>query len=108
MQGIGVDRMIIVIQDKTEIVNFDNIMNINIYGCKEDGYSISAGFIVGRDDNYRELGLYETEERAKEVLEQITIAYANIKIIKIPAIHIKETLSAKELKRNIVFEMPEK
>lgn len=100
--------MIIVSQDKKEIVNFDNIMNITICGCKENGYTISAGFIVGRDDNYRELGLYETEKRAKEVLEQITIAYANMKIIKIPDIHIEETLSAKEIKRNIVFEMPEK
>lgn len=69
--------MIIVSQDKKEIVNFDNIMNINITDCEKDGYTISAGFIVGRDDNYRELGLYETEERAKEVLKEIVACYTS-------------------------------
>ena len=86
--------MIIVIQDKTEIVNFDNIMNINICGCKEDGYSISAGFIVGRDDNYRELGLYETEERAKEVLQELKGCYLSEAMV--------------ECNGYICYEMPEK
>lgn len=67
--------MIIVNQDKDEFINFENIMCVNITNCQEDGYLISAGFIVGRDDNYRELGYYQTEERAKEVLEGITRAY---------------------------------
>lgn len=60
--------MIIVSQEKDEILNFNNIMNIQVTNCEEDGYLISAGFIVGRDDNYRDLGYYKTEERAKEVL----------------------------------------
>lgn len=64
--------MIIVSQDKNEILNFNNIMNIQVTNCEEDGYLISAGFIVGRDDNYRDLGYYKTEERAKEVLQEIT------------------------------------
>lgn len=67
--------MIIVNQDETEFVNFENIMCINITDCQEDGYLISAGFIVGRDDNYRELGYYRTEKRAKEILEGIIRAY---------------------------------
>lgn len=48
--------MIIVSQEKDEILNFNNIMNIQVTNCEEDGYLISAGFIVGRDDNYRDLG----------------------------------------------------
>ena len=67
--------MIIVNQSKDELVNFDNIMCINIIDCEEDGYLISAGFIVGRDDNYRDLGYYKTEERAKEVLREIVAVY---------------------------------
>lgn len=63
--------MIIESQDKTEIINFDNVININITDCEEDGYLISAGFVVGRDDNYRDLGYYKTEERAKKVLQDI-------------------------------------
>lgn len=68
--------MIIVSQEKDEILNFNNIMNINVTNCEEDGYLISAGFIVGRDDNYRDLGYYKTEERAKEVLEEIVEKYS--------------------------------
>lgn len=75
--------MIIVNQSKDELVNSDNIMCINITDCEEDGYLISAGFIVGRDDNYRELGYYKTEERAKEVLQEITTRYKNWENIKI-------------------------
>lgn len=44
--------MIIVSQEQNEILNFNNIMNIQVTNCEEDGYLISAGFIVGRDDNY--------------------------------------------------------
>lgn len=69
--------MIIISQDKTEIINFDNVININITDCGEDGYLISAGFVVGRDDNYRDLGYYETEERAKEVLKEIVEKYSS-------------------------------
>ena len=98
--------MIIVNQDRTELVNFDNIMCINITNCEEDGYLLSAGFIVGRDDNYRELGYYKTEERAKNVLEEITIAYGNTEMIKIPEIKINEEIHATELIRNICYRMP--
>ena len=69
--------MIIINQDKNELVNFDNIMCINITNCEEDGYLISAGFVVGRDDNYRDLGYYNTEERAKEVLAEIVQKYSS-------------------------------
>ena len=66
--------MIIISQEKDEILNFNNIMNIQVTNCEEDGYLISAGFIVGGDDNYRDLGYYKTEERAKEVLQEIVNA----------------------------------
>ena len=69
--------MIIVNQNEDEFVNFDNIMCVNVTNCEEDGWLISAGFIVGRDDNYRELGYYKTEERAKEILLQI-VKWQNI------------------------------
>lgn len=69
--------MIIVSQEQNEILNFNNIMNIQVTNCEEDGYLISAGFIVGRDDNYRDLGYYKTEERAKEVLAEIVQKYSS-------------------------------
>lgn len=57
--------MIIVNQNRNEIINFNNVMNIGM--CGEDGeYIISAGVVIGIEDNYRELGVYKKEERAKE------------------------------------------
>ena len=75
-------KMIIVNQNKDEFVNFENIMCVNITDCQDDGFLISAGFIIGRDDNYRELGYYKTEERAKEVLKAITEIYQANKLIE--------------------------
>ncbi len=70
--------MIIVSQNKTEIINFDNVMNMEITDCEEKGYLIAAGFIVGRDDNYRELGYYATEARAKEILIEIAREFKRV------------------------------
>lgn len=67
--------MIIQTQNKEEIINFDNVMNIEITNCDEDGFGIFAGFIVGRDDNYRLLGYYKSKERAREVLQEIISKY---------------------------------
>ena len=63
--------MIIVSQNKKEIINFDNVMSIQIFDCEDGEWAIFAAFIVGRDDNYRELGYYKSEKRAKEVLVEI-------------------------------------
>lgn len=66
--------MIIFSQNKDEIVNFDNIINIMITDCDGD-FVISAVALVGVDDVYRELGYYKTEEKAKEVLQEIVNKY---------------------------------
>lgn len=64
--------MIIVNQDKDEIINFDNTLNICILYDEGEKYpwEIFAG-MKAPDDNYRTLGYYKTEERAKEVLQEI-------------------------------------
>lgn len=103
--------MIIVNQNKDEFLNFDNIMDVNISDCQEEGYLISAGFIVGRDDNYRELGYYETKERANEILKEIRTAYSNFSYFK------NETKEGKDYMINLlkhkyeqfdIYEMPKK
>lgn len=66
--------MIIFSQNKDEIVNFDNVINIMITDCDGD-YVISVVALVGIDDVYRELGYYKTEDRAKEVLREIIDKY---------------------------------
>ena len=64
--------MIIVSQDKTKIVNFDNLTQIYITQDEEE----TATFIRYEtvDSLYDDLGEYKTEERAKEVLQEIVKA----------------------------------
>ena len=103
--------MIIVSQERTEKINFDNVININITDCKEDGYLISVGFIVGRDDNYRELGYYKTEERAKEVLNDIIKQKTMFEYFKVVDDETQEKMTETMQKTGMIFEvykMPEK
>ncbi|MBQ9657630.1 MAG: hypothetical protein IJV31_02545 [Clostridia bacterium] len=79
--------MIIVSQDKTEIVNFDNVINVQFLDIDGD-YVISATAVVGTDDIYRELGYYKTEERAKEVLKDIVNKYKQFNFDKNQAVTI--------------------
>ena len=67
--------MIIVSQDKTKIVNFDNLIQIYITQDEEE----TANFIryESVDSLYEDLGEYKTEERAKEVLQEIIIRHGN-------------------------------
>ncbi len=87
--------MIILNQKKDELVNFDNIMNICITNCYEDGYGIFAGFIIGVDDNYRELGFYKTKKRAKEILQEIIKKINSQKFLLKPQAKLeKETIES--------------
>lgn len=103
--------MIIVNQNKDEFLNFDNIMDVNTSDCQEDGYLISAGFIVGRDDNYRELGYYETKERANEILKEIRTAYSNFSYFKNATKEGKDymiNLLKHKYEQFDIYEMPKK
>ena len=65
--------MIIVSQDKTKIVNFDNLTQVYITQDEEEtAYFIRYETV---DSLYDDLGKYETEERAKEVLQEIIEIY---------------------------------
>ena len=64
--------MIIVSQDKDKIVNFDNIAHIFISKDSEKHYLIEYGKMNGSSEL---LGIYVTEERAKEVLQEIINKY---------------------------------
>lgn len=72
--------MIIVSQDKTKIVNFDNLTQIYITQDEEK----TATFIRYEtvDSLYDDLGEYKTEERAKEALKGIISRYEVIELFK--------------------------
>lgn len=69
--------MIIVSQGKCTIVNFSNIQNIRIepYGTHIKGKKIYKIFAGNFEGYTTELGTYNTEERAKEVLQEIIDMY---------------------------------
>ena len=96
--------MIIISQDQKSIHNFNNIISIRVE--KSNGkYEIITYDAI--NDN-TSLGGYKTEERAKEVLGNIIICYANIELIKIPKMEIQKEITSTELLRNICYKMPEK
>lgn len=65
--------MIIVSQDKDNIINFDNLTQVYITQDEEEkAYFIRYETV---DSLYDDLGKYETEERAKEVLQGIVSKY---------------------------------
>lgn len=67
--------MIIVSQEKNRIINFDNILQIYITIDEDD----KGCYIQYEDCNnsYEGLGKYNTKERAKEVLQEITTRHGN-------------------------------
>lgn len=64
--------MIIISQDKGKIMNFDNMTRIYITFDEGDDVCIRTDTV---DSLYENLGYYKTEERAKEVLEEIIELY---------------------------------
>ena len=93
--------MIIVSQDKTDIINFNNIswlyiepidssININL----KYGYSIL-------------IAKYKTLKRAKEVLQEIINNYSNSQIVKLPNMRYEEFISSEQLAKFMCYEMPE-
>ena len=97
--------MIIVSQDKDRIFNFDNLTNILATKAgKDNEWCIKVIFL---NLDFEVIAYYATEERAKEVLREITIAYANITMLSMPNIDIHEFIPEKEMVRNIAYEMPE-
>lgn len=70
--------MVIVSQDKSMIINFNNIVSIYVikkYVSEEKGYKgYNINFTTNEEINFV-LATYETEERAKEVLQEIVSKY---------------------------------
>lgn len=60
--------MIIVSQDKKAIHNFDNVLSLQIEPTLKE-YSIEVYDAINDGSS---LGIYSSEERAKEVLQEIT------------------------------------
>lgn len=79
--------MIIVNQNKCTIVNFNNIQNIRIdpYGTHIKSKKIYKIFAGNFEGYATELGTYDTEERAEEILRDIAHWYEiEAKVYRMP------------------------
>lgn len=92
--------MIIVSQDKTGITNLDNVNTLR---------ATKTGKIISFDTSYRSeddcsdvLGQYKTEERAKEVLQEIIKAIIEDKKLG----QGKELFGFSPIPKNTYYEMP--
>ena len=93
--------MIIVSQEKDAVLNFDNVIGIrtaiDIESNKENRIAIDT--IEG--ERYY-IARYSTEERAKEILQEIVRKYK----LGTNKIKIKTSRGADIVERNIIYEMP--
>lgn len=99
--------MIIVSQDKKEIINFDNLVSVYViesYEAKEKGLKkYNIDFATTDEINFI-IGTYETEERAKEVLKEIIEQFT---VSKIKDSNYEYADLVMKVKKLSAFEMPE-
>lgn len=104
--------MLILSQDKSRIFNFNTITDVNVEYINGD-YELRTSF-VGEKGSFN-MGEYDTEERAKEVLQEIIEAYSKEDFYHIRKSELNNLDSLEEPKfiikpviRTKVYEMPEK
>lgn len=93
--------MIIVSQDKELILNFENIEAIGKGNPLEDDDGMFKVLASTTSDNEYTLGKYKTEERAKEVLQEIIKKYLEIKCFYNSKYEVMQAIEQPK-----VFEMP--
>lgn len=98
--------MILINQNKNKIVNLDNLTQIYITQDEEEtAYYIRFETV---DSLYDDLGEYATEERAKEVLNEIGAAYTTMEVVNAKNFYPSKTINGNMLIPYIAYEMPEK
>lgn len=107
--------MIIVSQNKKRMFNFENLVEIRVfahnnYPLKDnvEGYDLQG---VTQNGKYIILGIYDTEERAKEVLLEIVTHNATFNLFKCSDTEKQKRALEEFLKKGMMFdiyEMPEK
>ncbi len=100
--------MIIVKQDKKGIVNLNNVTDIYIDSVEDENRFFVFYIPVSNIDGLDILGIYETEERAKEVLQEIIKLYKATETFKAISNRISDEVGAIAIENGFVYEMPEK
>lgn len=98
--------MIIVSQDKSEVINFNNVVRLEVSNNTHGQALIEVHNFC--DDFETVIGLYKTEERAKEVLQEIIKLYKATETFKAISNRISDEVGAIAIENGFVYEMPEK
>lgn len=102
--------MIIVSQVKRNIINFDNVESIYIVADLNGTGKIPYKIYYETSTQSEELGQYATEERAKEILEEITAAYQASELFKCVDKNVRAEMTVTYMENKITpfkYEMPE-
>ena len=95
--------MIIVSQDRDLIINFDNV---TVIGITQNNSKEIDSITVDKKEQY--LGEYKTEERAKEVLQEIYKNYADFELIRCINDNFQQQLIVGNKNKYFdIYEMPE-
>ena len=98
--------MLIVSQDKTELINFSNIVRLGVSNNTQGQVLIEVHNFY--DDFETVIGLYRTEERASEVLKEIAQCYANTEQYKCICNTANAEFLNDLLENAFIYAMPEK
>lgn len=93
--------MIIVSQDKMKILNFENIIQMLI---NDNEIWVIDNF---KDSNGCKLGKYKTENRAREVLEEITNMYKATESFIAAANRVSDNVGALAIQKGFAYYMPQ-
>lgn len=96
--------MIIVSQDKDTVTNFDNIEILGIGTPLEDDEGKFKILANTTSDNQYVIAKYESEERAKEVLQEIKEQYIDSQVAYMEATRMGRGIDIPDC---FVYEMPE-
>jgi len=92
--------MILIDQDRTSIINFDNVTSLHIVNVERDTHIR----VQTNNGDHKYLGKYKTEERAMEILQEI-IKFHDVTKIKM----MLQSTAMLNLKGNdFAYGMPEK
>ena len=98
--------MLIVSQNKKLVVPLENVEGLHIeekYDSRKEGFSIVHEGLRMTSV----LGTYITEERAKEVLQEITKAYVVTELLKSPQFHFDRAVNGTAFQGSLDYQMPE-
>ena len=98
--------MIIVSQDKRDILNYDFTQRIGL--DRETNFTSIVAYQNGNAEaECLWLGSYKTEERAKEVLGEIINIYKGTEAFKVVSGRILDSTGTVAINKGFVYKMPE-